>query len=194
LAGAVAALLPSASTRLVPLRRLPAIVPGFWLALVALWLFASDVGRIPLLPGRGTYVGLTADPSGWLRSLLLGWIVLALAFVAGSPAGGQEDLAAGRSRWARAQGLRWTVAYRRRLRAAATRIAGVPASQLAAVFGGVVAIEVAFRIPGLGETAERGMRDGHRGQVAAVIVTALAALAIRELLRVLIAVRRGTER
>ena len=51
--------------------------PEYWLGLLALFLFASDVGRLPIFPGAGSYVGLTSDPWKWLTSLLLPWLVLA---------------------------------------------------------------------------------------------------------------------
>jgi peptide/nickel transport system permease protein len=55
--------------------------PVFWLGLVALYLFAQDVGVIPIFPGIGSY----NDANGLLEkgwTLLLPWIVLALATAA----------------------------------------------------------------------------------------------------------------
>jgi peptide/nickel transport system permease protein len=51
--------------------------PEFWLGLIFLYLFASDIGRFKLLPGAGSYVGITSDPWKWFTSLLMPWIVLA---------------------------------------------------------------------------------------------------------------------
>jgi peptide/nickel transport system permease protein len=56
--------------------------PVFWLGLVALFLFAEDVGVFPILPGIGSYVPLAEDPLGWVGSLILPWIVLAAASAA----------------------------------------------------------------------------------------------------------------
>ena len=56
--------------------------PVYWLALVALYLFASDIGVIPIFDGANTYVGITQDPVQWLASLLLPWLVLAAGFSA----------------------------------------------------------------------------------------------------------------
>jgi peptide/nickel transport system permease protein len=56
--------------------------PVFWLGLVALFLFAEDVGVFPILPGIGSYVPLSEDPLGWVGSLILPWIVLAAASAA----------------------------------------------------------------------------------------------------------------
>ena len=51
--------------------------PEFWLGLVALYLFASDIGKIPIFPGAGSYVPFSQDPSKWVGSLILPWIVVA---------------------------------------------------------------------------------------------------------------------
>jgi peptide/nickel transport system permease protein len=56
--------------------------PVFWLGLVALYLFAQDVGVFPIFPGIGSYVPLTEDPLGWAGALILPWIVLAAASAA----------------------------------------------------------------------------------------------------------------
>ena len=52
--------------------------PSYWLGLVALFLFANDIGVIKIFDGAGAYTGLTADPGRWFGSLLLPWMVLAL--------------------------------------------------------------------------------------------------------------------
>jgi len=43
--------------------------PVFWLGLVSLYLFASDIGRFPVFPGSGSYAGLTSDPRADLAVL-----------------------------------------------------------------------------------------------------------------------------
>jgi peptide/nickel transport system permease protein len=55
--------------------------PVFWLGLLALYMFAQDVGQFPIFPGQGSYT----DASGFVgraESLILPWIVLALATAA----------------------------------------------------------------------------------------------------------------
>jgi len=55
--------------------------PVYWLGLVVLYLFASDIGQFPLLPGAGAY----QDAHGFfakIPTLILPWIVLAAAFSA----------------------------------------------------------------------------------------------------------------
>ena len=51
--------------------------PEFWLGLIALLLFASDIGKFKIFPGAGSYVGLTYDPWKWFTSLIMPWLVLA---------------------------------------------------------------------------------------------------------------------
>src|SRR2546422_532870 len=66
----------------------PALVahsaPVYWLGLVALYLFSSDIGKfkVPFFKGAGSYVPFSQDPSIWFQSLLLPWFVLAAAFAA----------------------------------------------------------------------------------------------------------------
>src|SRR4051794_27611140 len=52
--------------------------PVYWVALMTLLLFGSGIGRIvPLgLVNTGIYRPLSEDPVGWLRSLIVPWIVV----------------------------------------------------------------------------------------------------------------------
>src|SRR6476469_6935284 len=47
--------------------------PVYWLGLVALYLFATDIGQfpVPFFKGAGSYVPFSQDPSIWFQSLLL---------------------------------------------------------------------------------------------------------------------------
>jgi peptide/nickel transport system permease protein len=55
--------------------------PVFWLGLVALYLFAQDVGVIQIFPGIGSYADADTVPAKF-ESMLLPWIVLAAASAA----------------------------------------------------------------------------------------------------------------
>jgi peptide/nickel transport system permease protein len=55
--------------------------PSYFLGLVVLYLFADDIGS-PDLPGAGSYVPFSEDPSQWFTSLIMPWFVLAAAFAA----------------------------------------------------------------------------------------------------------------
>ena len=56
--------------------------PVYWLGLLALFLFASDIGKIKIFPGAASYVPLSQNPIKWFTSLLLPWFVLAASFAA----------------------------------------------------------------------------------------------------------------
>ena len=51
--------------------------PEFWLGLLALLLFASDIGKFKIFPGAGSYVPISQDPWKWFTSLIMPWFVLA---------------------------------------------------------------------------------------------------------------------
>jgi peptide/nickel transport system permease protein len=55
--------------------------PVFWLGLVALYLFAQDVGVIHIFPGIGSYAEASSS-SAKFESMLLPWMVLAAASAA----------------------------------------------------------------------------------------------------------------
>ena len=56
--------------------------PVYWLGLVALYLFADDIGVWPLFHGAGSYVPFTEDPGRGSASLIMPWLVLAATFAA----------------------------------------------------------------------------------------------------------------
>jgi peptide/nickel transport system permease protein len=129
--------------------------PVYWLGLVALYLFASDIGRFPLLPGAGSYVPLTHDPWKWFTSLLMPWLVLAAAFAAvyarvlrGSLL---DVLSEDYIRTARAKGLRERrVVLRHGLRAAIMPVVTLAGLDIGILLGGAVLTEIVFAIPGVG--------------------------------------------
>jgi peptide/nickel transport system permease protein len=130
-------------------------MPVFWLGLIALYLFASDIGKIPILPGGGSYMGLTADPGRWFTSMILPWLVLAAAEAAiyARLLRGQmldvmdEEFVRG----ARARGVpQQRVVWRHGAVAAIPAGAPVAGVEIGALIGAAVLIETAFRIPGIG--------------------------------------------
>ena len=129
--------------------------PEYWLGLIALFLFASDIGKIPIFPGAGSYVGLRTDPGGWLASLILPWLVLAATFAAvyarllrGSLL---DVLGEDYIRTARAKGLtERRVVMRHGVRSAITPIVTVLGLDIGTLLGGALLIEVVFDIPGVG--------------------------------------------
>jgi peptide/nickel transport system permease protein len=130
-------------------------VPSFWLGLVALLLFASDIGKFRILPGANSYVGLTVDPWRWFTSLILPWLVLAASQAAiysrllrGSllEVFGEDYI-----RTARAKGLpERTVIWKHAVRSAITPVITVLGIDFAGLLGGAVLVEYVFNIPGIG--------------------------------------------
>ena len=108
--------------------------PVYFLGLLALFLFSSDIGVVHLLPGAGSYTPVSTDPWHWFTSLLMPWCVLAAgfaAFYARMVRGNLIDvMGEDYIRTARAKGLsERRVVYRHGLRSALTPIvtmAGLP--------------------------------------------------------------------
>jgi peptide/nickel transport system permease protein len=130
-------------------------MPVFWLGLVMLYLFASDIGKFPILPGAGSYVGLTVNPGKWFTSLILPWIVLAATSAAiysrllrGSLV---EVMGEDYIRTARAKGLRERrVVVRHGVRSAITPVVTILGLDIGLLLGGAVLTETVFEIPGIG--------------------------------------------
>jgi peptide/nickel transport system permease protein len=129
--------------------------PVYWLALIALYLFASDIGKFKLLPGANSYVGLTDDPVKWFTSLLLPWLVLAATSAAiyarllrGSLI---EVMSEDYIRTARAKGLsERRVVLLHGVRAAIVPVITVLGLDVGILLGGAVLTETVFDIPGIG--------------------------------------------
>ena len=130
-------------------------MPVFWFGLLALFLFANDIGRLHLFPGSGAYVGLTSDPGKWFTSLIMPWLVLALsqAAIYSRLLRGNliEVMGEDYIRTARAKGLRERrVIMRHGVRSAITPIVTVLGLDIGALLGGAVLTETVFEIPGIG--------------------------------------------
>jgi peptide/nickel transport system permease protein len=131
--------------------------PEFWLGLIFLYLFASDIGKFKIFPGAGSYVGLTSDPWKWFTSLIMPWIVLA----AGSAAVYARLMRASLSetmredyiRTARAKGLPERAVVRQGVRAAINPLFTLFGLEVGVLLGGAVLVETVFNIPGIGRLA-----------------------------------------
>ena len=138
--------------------------PVYWLGLVALYLFAEDIGRFPLFEGAGSYAPLTQDPAQWLGSLLLPWLVLAASFAAFYARLVRANLAEVMSedyiRTARAKGLRERrVVVRHGLRSALTPVVTAAGLDIGILLGGVILVETVFSVPGVGLLAYESILD-----------------------------------
>jgi peptide/nickel transport system permease protein len=129
-------------------------IPDFWLAIMAILLFAATLRWLP----SGGYVGLTEDPVEWARHLVLP--SLAVGAVSGSVltrfvrSSAIEALGQDYTRTARAKGLPRRVVLRRHvLRNALIPVVTVTGIQLAYLLSGVVVVEEVFAWNGLGRLA-----------------------------------------
>jgi peptide/nickel transport system permease protein len=131
--------------------------PTFWLGLIALFVFAQDIGKFQILPGAGSYVGLTYDPWKWFTSLIMPWIVLAAsgaAIYARLMRGGLvETMKEDYIRTARAKGLPERTVVRHGVRTAINPIITLLPLEVGILLGGVVLVEKVFNIPGIGVLA-----------------------------------------
>jgi peptide/nickel transport system permease protein len=137
--------------------------PVYWLALVALYLFAKDIGAIPIFDGVGSYTPITEDPGRWLGSLLLPWLVLAAGFAAIYARLLRSNLVEVMSedyiRTARAKGLsERRVVWRHGVRAAITPVVTVLGLDIGMLLGGSILTETVFNIPGIGRYAFESIR------------------------------------
>ncbi len=129
--------------------------PEYWLGLIALYLFAADIGQLKVFPGAGSYVGLTSDPWKWLTSLILPWLVLAAtnaAIYARLIRGNLiETMGEDYIRTARAKGLtERRVILRHGLRSAINPVMTILGLDIGILLGGAVLVETVFGIPGIG--------------------------------------------
>src|ERR671931_52589 len=137
--------------------------PVYWLGLVALYLFADDIGKLKVFPGAGSYTPIADDPATWFTSLILPWLVLAAsfsAFYARLLRGNLiETMSEDYIRTARAKGLpERRVVLRHGVRSAITPIvtaAGLDIGILLA--GNAILTESVFNIPGVGREIVRAI-------------------------------------
>jgi peptide/nickel transport system permease protein len=138
-------------------------VPEFWLGLVLLFLFASDIGKFKILPGAGSYVPLSSDPWKWFTSLIMPWFVLA----AGSAAifarlmrsSLSEAMKEDYIRTARAKGLPEKAVVRQGVRAAINPIVTLFGLEVGVLLGGAILVETVFNIPGVGRLAYQSIQS-----------------------------------
>jgi peptide/nickel transport system permease protein len=138
--------------------------PPYWLGLVALYLFANDIGKLHWFEGAGTYEPLTEDPAQWFASLIMPWLVLAASFSAIYArlvrATLSEAMAEDYIRTARAKGLRERrVVVRHGLRSAITPVVTAAGLDIGLLLGGAILVETVFNIPGIGLLAYESILD-----------------------------------
>ncbi|MBL8698566.1 MAG: ABC transporter permease [Alphaproteobacteria bacterium] len=126
-------------------------LPDFWLGLVMIYFFAVTLGWLP----TGGYVELTVDPIGWLRSMALPALALALTQIGllarMTRASMLDVLRQDFMRTARAKGLpNRVVIGKHALSNVMIPVITVVGLSVGILLGGAVVIEQVFSIPGVG--------------------------------------------
>jgi len=161
--------------------------PVYWLGLVSIYLFSNDIGRFPIFEPPGTYVAITEDPTQWLKSLLLPWLVLATAFAAVYARFMRSNLleVMGEDyiRTGRAKGLKErAVVFRHGVRAAITPIVTIFGLDLGILLGGAILTESVFNIPGIGRTAFDAISKGDIPIVQGTVIIGATAIILLNLI------------
>jgi peptide/nickel transport system permease protein len=126
-------------------------LPNFWLALLFIFFFAVHLGWFP----TGGYVPLSEDPVGWLRSLILPAVSLALMQIGLlariTRSSMLEVLKQDYIRTARAKGLPFhAVVGRHALRNVLIPLVTVIGITVSLMISGTVVIETVYSLPGIG--------------------------------------------
>ncbi|MEU0841639.1 ABC transporter permease [Streptomyces sp. NPDC005962] len=159
-------------------------VPSFLIALVLAVSLAVQLGW---LPATG-YVDLAASPGGWLRSITLPALSLAVAATAATAMqvrGALIDvMRADFVRTLRSRGLTTrSVVFRHALRNAAPPALTVLALQFIGLIGGAVVVEKVFGLPGIGTLAQSAaVRGDAPVLLGTVVVTVVIVVAVNLLL------------
>lgn len=158
-------------------------LPGFWLGLVLVTLFAVTVR---LLPATG-YVSLGASPAEWARGLVLPVIALAVAPVALIAKQTRDGMLDALSRdfvhTLRANGATETsIVLRHALRNAAIPVVTILGLMFVGLLSGTVLVETVFAMPGLGGLAVQSTTQHDLPMIQAVAVTFTAVVVIVNLL------------
>jgi peptide/nickel transport system permease protein len=134
-------------------------MPTFLLGLLLLYFlyYRLTVAGAAWFPPGG-YIPLSEDPGGWLRSMILPWLTVALVSAATytrlTRASMLDVLGEDYIRTARSKGLsERRVVYRHGLRSALTPVVTQFGIDLGALVGGIVVTETVFSIDGLGREA-----------------------------------------
>ena len=126
-------------------------LPDFWLGLVMIYLFAVQLGWLP----TGGYVPLTEDPVGWLRSMAMPALALALTQIGllarMTRASMLDVLRQDFMRTALAKGLpNRVVIFKHALANVMIPVITVVGLSVGILLGGAIVIEQVFSIPGVG--------------------------------------------
>jgi peptide/nickel transport system permease protein len=160
--------------------------PVYWVGLVSLYLFSSDIGVLKLFPGSGAY----QDANGFfakIPTLIMPWIVLSMAFAAIYArllrANLLETLSEDYIRTARAKGLsERKVILRHGVRSAITPVITVLGLDIGILMGGAILTESVFNIDGIGRLAFDAIQRGDLQTIQGTTLVLAAGVAIMSLI------------
>jgi peptide/nickel transport system permease protein len=158
-------------------------VPGFLIAVALVLIFAIN---LQWFDPTG-YVGFADDPVGWLSTVTLPVVALAIhsvASVANQVRGSVTDaLRMDYVRTLRSRGLSFRrVVFKHVLRNAGSPALAVLGVQFVGTLGGAVVVERVFAIPGLGEVAVTSTSQGDIPMVMGLVVVVAVLVVIVNLL------------
>lgn len=159
--------------------------PVYWLGLVALYLFAADIGLVHIFPGAGAYQNAHGFfAKAW--ALFLPWVVLAASFSAIYArllrSNLLEVLGEDYIRTARAKGARErTVLFRHGVRAAITPVITVLGLDIGILMGGAILTETVFNIDGIGRLSYDAIQRGDLSTIQGTTLVLAFAVAIMSL-------------
>lgn len=159
--------------------------PVYWLGLVCLYLFSSDIGRFKIFPGAGAYQNAHGFfPKAW--TLVLPWMVLAASFAAIYARLLRSNLLETMSedyiRTARAKGLRERrVILRHGVRSAITPVVTVLGMDIGILMGGAILTETVFNIDGIGRLSFDAIQRGDLATIQGTTLVLAAAVALMSL-------------
>lgn len=158
-------------------------LPSFWLGVVLIYGLSI---KLDLFPATG-YTPLLESPTGWLSSLTIPVIALAIgasAIISRQAAVGMRDaLAREHIMTLRAVGTpEWRIRYIHALRLASLPIVAILGVQFVVLFGGSVIIENLFNLPGLGQAGQAAALSSDFPSLVAVVVVSTAVVVVMNLI------------
>ena len=165
-------------------------LPGFFLALLILWLFASRVQWLP--PGglrdplNHDHMSATGQLLDYLRHLIVPVVVLTFGGLAGLQrvvrANMVETLGQQYIVTARAKGLpEWNVLLKQALRNAVNPLVTLLGFEFAGLFGGAALLEIVINFPGMGQLLLEALLTKDRDLVMSVFLLGSVTLVLGNL-------------
>ncbi len=160
--------------------------PVFWVGMISLYLFATDIGKLPIFPGAGSYVPLTHHPGKWFVSLIMPWCVLAAGFSAASVrllrTSLIDTLGQGYVYTARAKGIsERRVILRHALRVAIAPFVTAAGLGIGALLAAAILTETVFNIPGIGRLTYDSIQVGDLAMIQGTVLLGACLVVVAKL-------------